>query len=32
MYYGSEEFNNAIENTQGNAPKMRLTFSDGENY
>lgn len=30
MYYGSEEFNNAIENTQGNAPKMRLTFSDGE--
>ena len=30
MYYGSEEFNNAIENTQGNALKTRLKFSDEE--
>lgn len=30
MYYGSDEFNNAIENTQGNALKTRLKFSDEE--
>ena len=30
MYYGSDEFNNAIENTQGNSLKTRLKFSDVE--
>ena len=30
MYYGSDEFNSAIENTQGNALKTRLKFSDEE--
>ena len=30
MYYGSDEFNNAIENTQGNALKTRLKFSNEE--
>lgn len=30
MYYGSDELNNAIENTQGNALKTRLKFSDEE--
>ena len=29
MYLGSDEFNNAIENTQGNAPKIRVTLEDG---
>ena len=29
MYLGSNEFNNAIENTQGNAPKIRVTLEDG---
>lgn len=29
MYYGSDEFNSAIENTTGNALKLRLTFTDG---
>lgn len=30
MYLGSDEFNNAIENTSGNAPKIRVTLEDGE--
>lgn len=30
MYIGSDEFNNAIENTHGNAPKTRLKFADDE--
>ena len=30
MYLGSDEFNNAIENTQGNAPKIRATLANGE--
>lgn len=30
MYLGSDEFNNAIENTQGNAPKIRVTLANGE--
>ena len=30
MYYGSDEFNNAIENTQGSSLKTRLKFSDDE--
>lgn len=29
MYLGSDEFNNAIENTNGNAPKIRVTLEDG---
>lgn len=29
MYLGSDEFNNAIENTSGNAPKIRVTLEDG---
>lgn len=29
MYLGSDEFNNAIENTSGNAPKIRATLEDG---
>lgn len=30
MFYGSDEFNSAIENTHGNAPKTRLKFADDE--
>jgi hypothetical protein len=30
MYFGSDEFNSAIENTHGNAPKTRLKFADDE--
>lgn len=30
MYLGSDEFNSAIENTHGNAPKTRLKFADDE--
>lgn len=29
MFYGSDEFNSAIENTHGNAPKIRVTLEDG---
>ena len=30
MYFGSDEFNSAIENTHGNAPITRLKFADDE--
>lgn len=30
MFYGSDEFNSAIENTHGNAPKTLLKFADDE--
>ena len=32
MYLGSDEFNNAIENTSGNAPKIRVTLEDGTTF